>query len=233
MASLCQDAQSRTSGVSLHLCFLFCSLVPPSIHLSKCPSTLPSEGLRNPHLLPVTQPKFTAMCPCWTISTYHPHHPHLQPPSLSEWNPGRQRSHFQPVTVGLQTQVPKSSHWRRREPGEKGHRAAGARGGGRGWGGGAGRLTHLLGGSRRAGRASAGSSDRSSPGSARSVAQLCGHGSAGSGHRGLSCGRAPGQRCTPQSGRCSCKLWAGGRGGCECKAVARGRRGAGADQPPW
>ena len=31
-------------------------------------------------------------------------------------------------------QVPESLHWRCREPGEEGHRAAGARGGGRGWG---------------------------------------------------------------------------------------------------
>lgn len=52
--------------------------------------------------------------------------PHLQPPSLSEWNPGRQRSHFQPVTVGLQTQAPEASHWRCREPG--GGRAQGSGG---------------------------------------------------------------------------------------------------------
>lgn len=53
---------------------------------------------------------------------------HLQPPSLSEWNPDRQRSHFQPVTVGLQAQVPEPSHWRLREPGEEGHRAVEAGG---------------------------------------------------------------------------------------------------------
>lgn len=58
------------------------------------------------------------VCPAWP--------PHLQPPSLSEWKPGRQRSHFQPVTVGLQTQVPDASHWRRREPG--GGRAQGSGG---------------------------------------------------------------------------------------------------------
>lgn len=90
--------------------------------------------------------------------------------------------------------------------------------------------THLLGGNHRAGTASAGSSDRSSPGSARSAAQLCGHGSEGSAHRGPRCGRAPGQICIPQSGRCSCKLWAGGRGGCVEEAVAYGRRGV--SQPP-
>lgn len=138
--------------------------------------------------------------------------PHLQPPSLSEWNPGRQRSHFQPVTVGLQTQAPEASHWRCREPG--GGRAQGSGGPppsekGAGPGGGA---CYLLGGSHRAGTASKGSSDRSPPGSARSVARPCGPGSGGSARRGPCCGRAPGRRRTPPSGHCSCRLWAGGRG---------------------
>lgn len=39
--------------------------------------------------------------------------------------------------MGLQTQVPASSHWRRREPGEEGHRAAGGQNS-EGWGAGQG-----------------------------------------------------------------------------------------------
>lgn len=102
----------------------------------------------------------------------------------------------------------------------------------RGTGRWAGGPTHLLGGSRRAGTVFAGPSDRSSPGSARSAAQPCGHGSGGSAHRGPCCGRAPGQRCTPQSGHCSCRLWAGGRGGGVWVAVACGRQQVCANQPP-
>lgn len=182
-------------------------------------------------LLPVIQiqSKSTAMSPCGP-STPIPCHPHLQPPSLSEWNPGRQRSHFQPVTVVLQRQVPEPSHWRCREPGGGRARAAEA-GMGNGGGAGAAGPTHLLGGSRRAGRASTRSSDRSSPGSAGSAARLCGRGNGGSAHRGLCCGRAPGQTCTAQSGHCSCKLWAGGRG-CVSVTMACGRRGVHASQPP-
>lgn len=142
-----------------------------------------------------------------------PHAPllpsHLQPPSLSEWNPGRQRSHFQPVTVGLQTQVPASSHWRRREPGEEG---TGRWRPARPAEGGASRAaTHLPGGSRRAGRVSAGPSGRSSPHNARSAARQCGHGSGDSARHGRCCGRVPGQTCIPRSGRCSCRLWVGGQ----------------------
>lgn len=137
--------------------------------------------------------------------------PHLQPPSLSEWNPGRQRSHFQPVTVALQRQAPESSHWRRREPG--GGRAQGSRGSGASLGARAVAPPHLRGGSRRPGRAPPGSSGRSPPGSADSVARPCGLGSAGNARRGPCFGRAPGQTRTARSGRCSCTLWAGGGGG--------------------
>lgn len=42
--------------------------------------------------------------------------PHLQPPSLRLWYPSLQRSHFQPVTLALQRQVPELSHWGCREP---------------------------------------------------------------------------------------------------------------------
>lgn len=165
-------------------------------------------------LLPVIPSKSTSMSPRGL-----PRHPHLQPPSLSEWNPGRQRSHFQPVTVALQLQVPASSHWRSREPGggrAQGRRAQGSRGrAGQRLGAGAAAPAHLPGGSRRAGRASRGSSDRSSPGSAGSAARPCGRGSGDSARRGPSCGRAPGQMCTAQSDRCSCKLWAGGGGLCQ------------------
>lgn len=41
---------------------------------------------------------------------------HLQPPSLREWKPSWQRSHFQPVTVALQGQAPELSHWSCRDP---------------------------------------------------------------------------------------------------------------------
>lgn len=136
--------------------------------------------------------------------------PHLQPPSLSEWNPGRQRSHFQPVTVALQRQAPESSHWRRREPG--GGRAQGSRGSGASPGARAVAPPHLRGGSRRPGRAPPGPSGRSSPGSADSAARPCGLGSAGNARRGPCFGRAPGQTRTARSGRCSCTLWAGGGG---------------------
>lgn len=72
---------------------------------------------------------------------------------------------------------------------------------------------HLLGGSRRAGIVPVGPSGRSCPGSVRSGAQPCGHGSGDSAHRGRCCGKAPGRKCSPQSGRCSCRLWAGGGAG--------------------
>lgn len=174
------------------------------------------EGRREGQLLPPSSRLlvFIPSPPPVSYTAVHtlPRPPHLQPPSLSEWNPGRQRSHFQPVTVGLQTQVPEASHWRCKEPG--GGRAQGSRGPigagvGRGPGGGGG---YLPGGSRRAGTASGGSSGRSPPRSARSVARLCGPGSGGSAHRGPCCGRAPGRTHTRPSGRCSYKLRAGGWG---------------------
>lgn len=156
--------------------------------------------------------------------------PHLQPPSLSEWNPGRQRSHFQPVTVALQRQAPESSHWRRREPG--GGRAQGSRGSGASPGARAVAPPHLRGGSRRPGRAPPGPSGRSPPGSADSAARPCGLGSAGNARRGPCFGRAPGQTRTARSGRCSCTLWAGGGGEGASAALASGGRGGRAPQPP-
>lgn len=163
----------------------------------------------NPPSSPNAPPRAPAGPPTPTVRP-----PHLQPPSLSEWNPGRQRSHFQPVTVALQVQVPESSHCRRREPGVgAGGRAQGIRGrNGASLAAGAAGPTHLPGGSRTAGRASRASSGRSSPGRAGSAARLCGRGSGGSARRGPCCGRAAGRTRTAQSGRCSCKLWAGGGG---------------------
>lgn len=92
--------------------------------------------------------------------------------------------------------------------------------------------THLPGGSRRAGRVSPGPSGRSPPDSAGSVARPCGLGSGGSARRGRCSGRAPGRTCTAQSGRCSCKLWAGGRWGRVSAAPASGGRGGRASPPP-